>query len=179
MNNTQELRYLLSSIQKTKTYQDTNHNLLAINIAETKKNTLSYHQMSINNSDVAQIYLEQGLAYWSEQKWQDTIEACEKALDFNPNLTEAYKTVGNALQKIGKISDAIGYYARALEIEPDFAEIYANLGTLYAQQQQWQQAIKYYQQAIEIKPDFAAVYVQLAKIWKKIRSSRKCRTNVV
>lgn len=128
--------------------------------------------MNPHNSQIAQIYLEQGLAYWSEQKWRDAINACEKALSFDSNLVEAHKIAGNSWQKIGNIADAIGSYAKALEIEPDFAEIYANLGTLYAQQQQWQQALKYYQQAAELKPDFPGVYVQLAKVWKKLGHSQ-------
>ena len=128
------------------------------------------NKMTPTESNAAQIYLEQGLAYWAEQKWQETIEACQKAIALNPNLLEAHKTLGNALQKVGRLSEAIGHYARAIEIKPDFAEAYANLGTLYATQKKWEQALNYYEKALELKSDFPGVYRHLAKVWKNLGS---------
>ncbi|MDJ0576558.1 MAG: tetratricopeptide repeat protein [Xenococcaceae cyanobacterium MO_234.B1] len=128
------------------------------------------NKMTSTESNAAQIYLEQGLAYWAEQKWQETIEACQKAIALNPNLLEAHKTLGNALQKVGRLSEAIGHYARAIEIKPDFAEAYANLGTLYATQKKWEQALNYYEKALELKSDFPGVYRHLAKVWKNLGS---------
>ncbi|HHP7229819.1 MAG TPA: tetratricopeptide repeat protein, partial [Xenococcaceae cyanobacterium] len=126
------------------------------------------NQMTTAESHAAQIYLEQGLAYWTAEKWQETIAACQKAITLNPSLVEAHKTLGNALQKIGCIPEAIGHYARAIEIKPDFAEVYANLGSLYATQKNWQQALNYYEKALELKSDFPGVYRHLAKVWENL-----------
>ena len=133
------------------------------------------NKMTTTESNAAQIYLEQGLAYWAEQKWQETIEACQKAIELNPNLVEAHKTLGNALQKVGRLSEAMGHYARAIEIKPDFAETYANLGTLYATQKKWEQALNYYEKALELKSDFPGVYRHLAKVWKNLGSSENAQ----
>ena len=118
----------------------------------------------------SQICLEQAQAHWKAQRWQATIQACAKALALNPQLPQAQKLMGDALQRTGKSKEAIGYYHQALAIQPDFAEVYANLGTLYAQQEQWQQAIANYQQALKIKPDFAAVSRHLARCQSKIQA---------
>lgn len=118
----------------------------------------------------SQICLEQARAYWKAQQWQATIQACAKALALNPQLPQAQKLMGDALQKTGKAKEAIGYYQQALRVQPDFAEVYANLGSLYAQQQEWQQAINNYQQALKIKPDFTAVYRHLVRCQSKIQA---------
>lgn len=119
--------------------------------------------------DSAQSLLEQAQEYWRSQQWQATIEVCQQAIKLNRQLPQAYKLIGDALQKTGKATEAVNYYRQAIALQPDFAEVYANLGTLYAQQQQWQQAIKCYQQALKIDPDFTAVERHLARCQRQIR----------
>ncbi len=135
----------------------------------------SRRKMTNAESNAAQIYLEQGLAYWAEKKWQETVQACEKAISLNPDLAEAHKTLGNALQKANRLPEAMGHYARAIEIKPDFAEAYANLGSLYASQKKWEQAINYYEKALSLKSDFSGVYRHLAKVWENIGSPENAK----
>lgn len=116
--------------------------------------------------DEAQVCLQQAQAYWQEQNWQLTIQACAKALALNETLTDAHKLMGDALQRIGKTKEAIGYYLQAIAIEPDFAEVYANLGALYARDKQWDRAVAHYQKAIKSKPNFVAAYRLLAKVYQ-------------
>jgi tetratricopeptide (TPR) repeat protein len=125
------------------------------------------------SGQTVQIYLEQANSYLEEQKWDAAILACQEALKTSPELAEAYKIWGNALQRQGKISDAMGYYAKALMIAPDSPEIYANLGSVCAQKQKWQEALEYYHKAIELNPDFAGVYRNLAKVWTQLGESDK------
>ena len=126
-----------------------------------------------SKKEAAEIYVQQALAYGDEQKWQEAIQACQQAVNLVPNLAEAYKLWGNALQRMGQTADAMGYYAKALEIQPDLAEVYANLGSLYAQQKKWQEAQEYYQKAIVIKPEFAGAYRNLAKVWQQLGEPKK------
>ena len=116
--------------------------------------------------DAAQVCLDQAQAYWQMQQWQETIQACAKAIAINQRLAKAHKLMGDALQKTGQAQEAIGYYRQAIAIKANFAEAYANLGTLYAQQKQWEQAVTHYQQALKIKPEFFAVYRHLARVWQ-------------
>ena len=134
------------------------------------------NSMSDPTTNPAQIYVQQAQAYWQEQKWQQTIEACQKALAIEPKLVEAHKLIGNALQKTGKITEAMGYYAQAIEIKPDFAEVYANLGTIYAQQQKCDKAIAYYQKTLSIDPKLSGVYRNLARIWEQKQEPAKAQS---
>jgi O-antigen biosynthesis protein len=116
----------------------------------------------------ARVYLEQATSYCEEKKWAEAIQACQQALKIDPNLTEAYKTWGNVLQRMGNSTEALGYYAKALELQPELAEVYANVGSIYAQKEKWENAVAYYQKAIALNPKFAGAYRNIAKVWTKI-----------
>ncbi len=120
------------------------------------------------NLSVAQVYVQQALAYFEQKQWDKSIDACQEALRICPNLGEAYKVWGNCLQKSGNTTEAIGIYAKALEIQPDMAEIYCNLGSIYAKAKKWQQAIENYQKSTIIDPNSAAPYRNLARVWDEL-----------
>jgi O-antigen biosynthesis protein len=118
--------------------------------------------------EVAKIYTKQALAFCERQQWSEAITACKSALNICPNFAEAYKVLGNTLQRINQVPEAIGCYAKAILIQPDMAEAYANLGSLYAKQQKWSEALEYYQKSVAINPKCAGVYRSLAKIWEEL-----------
>ena len=132
--------------------------------------------------EAAEIYLQQAIAYYEASRWQEVVEACQNAVNAVPDLAEAYKLWGNALQKLGQPLEAMGYYAKALEIQPDMAEVYANLGSLYAQQQKWDKAEQYYRKAIVLKPDFSGAYRNLAKVLKQsgeLEKAKECESQLL
>ena len=130
------------------------------------------HLKSSNNPAVAQIYLQQAHSYEARGEWQSAIAACQKALNFAPELAEAHKTWGDNLVKSGNIIESLEHYATALAIKPDFAEVCLNLGSLSVKQQQWQLALNYFQQAIAINPNYAEAYRNLARIYKKLNQTQ-------
>ncbi|MDJ0569622.1 MAG: tetratricopeptide repeat protein [Pleurocapsa sp. MO_192.B19] len=117
---------------------------------------------------VAQVYVEQALAFFEHKQWDKSIAACKEALRVDPDMGEAYKVWGNCLQKSGNSAEAIGIYAKALEIQPNMAEIYCNLGSIYAKGKKWQRAIEHYQKSIIIKPHSATPYRNLARVWDEL-----------
>ncbi|GAB4233882.1 MAG: hypothetical protein Kow0049_17540 [Stanieria sp.] len=125
--------------------------------------------------EAAQVYLQQALDYCDRRNWQQAAIACKQATQLCPNLAEAYKIWGNALQRMGKTAEAMDCYAKAVEIQPDLAEVYAKVASLYAGQNKWQQAIEYYQKAIIIKPTFAEAYRNLAQISEQLNQSEKAQ----
>ncbi|MGL5795704.1 MAG: tetratricopeptide repeat protein, partial [Waterburya sp.] len=139
---------------------------ISSNLTTTSNKSLS--TTANNQSAVAQIYLQQAKSFEAQGEWQKAITACKEALDFEPQLAEAYKIWGDNLQKTAKTTEAMGYYAKALAIKPDYAEVCLNLGSLAWQQQQWQLALDYYQRAIAIQPGCASAYRNLARVYKKL-----------
>lgn len=118
--------------------------------------------------ETAQMFMQKALEFCDRKKWLEVAQACEQATSIMPEMAEAYKIWGNALQRLNRTAEAMQYYRKAVEIQPDLAEVYAGIAKLYAQQQKWQQAVEYYQKAIIIKPEFPSAYRNLANVWEQL-----------
>lgn len=127
--------------------------------------------------ETAQVYLQKALDHLEKQEWEQSALACKQATKILPNMAEAYKIWGNALQRMGKTAEAMSCYAKAVEIKPNLAQVYAGIADIYGQQKKWQQAIKHYQKAIIIKPS-AKVYRSLAEIWQQQGDSEQAQLNL-
>ena len=127
--------------------------------------------------ETAQVYIQKALDHLEQQEWEQSALACKQATKILPNMAEAYKIWGNALQRMGKTAEAMSCYARAVEIKPNLAEVYAGIADIYAQQGKLQQAIKHYQKAIIIRPS-ALVYRNLADLWQQLGDEDQSQLNI-
>ena len=157
--------------------QPTKKRILQISLNDDYGENELFSQVNTKTASIidetAKLYMQQALEHCDQQQWEQAAIACENATKIAPDMAEAYKVWGNALQRMGQTAEAMDCYARAVEIQPDLAEVYARIGSLYAQQKQWQQAIEYYQKAIIIRPSFAQAYRNLAEIWHLIGEPEK------
>ncbi|MGL4880507.1 MAG: tetratricopeptide repeat protein [Waterburya sp.] len=129
------------------------------------------------NWETAQVYLQKALEHTEKQEWEQAALACQQATQMLPEMAEAYKIWGNALQRMGKTGEAMSCYARAVEIQPNLAEVYSGIADIYTQQEKWQAAIKHYQKAIIIKPS-AEIYRSLANAWEQLGEPKKAQLNL-
>ena len=59
------------------------------------------------------------------------IEDCDKAIQLNPDLTDAYVVRGNAYRDKGKFDIAIMDYSKAIRLKPDYVDAYIVRGNAY------------------------------------------------
>ena len=50
-----------------------------------------------------------------------------KALELNPDYTEAYNNLGIILYRLGKIDEAVASYKKAIKLQPDYAMPWKNI----------------------------------------------------
>lgn len=127
--------------------------------------------------ETAQVYLQKALDHLEKEEWGQSALACQQATKILPEMAEAYKIWGNALQRMGNTAEAMACYAKAVEIKPNLAEVYAGLADIYAQQDKLQQAVKHYQKAIIIKPS-VEIYRKLAEVWQQLGDSEQAQFNL-
>ena len=127
--------------------------------------------------ETAQVYFQKALEHLEKEEWEQSALACKQATQIMPDMAEAYKIWGNALQRMGQTGEAMACYAKAVELKPNLAEVYAGIADIYAQQSKWQQAIKHYKKAIIIKPS-AKLYRKLAAVWQKVGETDKVEFNL-
>ena len=98
-----------------------------------------------------------GAAYMGLQNADKTIESYQKALQLNPNHTDAYNNMGTALYDQGRFDEAVKSYQNAVKLEPDFADAHYNLGNALKQTGELTKAIGSYKARLVINPDDAEV----------------------
>jgi TPR repeat/Glycosyltransferase family 9 (heptosyltransferase) len=63
-------------------------------------------------------------------RYQDTLESCEKAVSLAPDHAALHNNLGNALQEMGRFADALKSYDTATAISADYAEAHWNAGVV-------------------------------------------------
>ena len=82
----------------------------------------------------------------------------DKAIELNPQFSEAYYNRGNARRASDDHQGAITDYGKAIELNPQDAEAYNNRGNAKADSGNHQEAITDYDKAIELNPQDAKAY---------------------
>lgn len=86
-------------------------------------------------------------------KIPESARAKEKAVELDPNDTEALSNLGNTLRKLGRLNEAEAMYKRAITVAPGSAEAQSNLGVTLHELGKLNEAEECYQQAIALKPE--------------------------
>jgi len=92
-------------------------------------------------------------------KHQEAIDCCNKALEINPKLAEAWSIKGITLGNLGKLHEAITCFDKALEINPRNALAWNNKGVALDSLGKPQEALVCYDKALEINLRYANAWV--------------------
>lgn len=99
------------------------------------------------NKQLANIYLKDGQALLKENKFKETIAACEKSNEYVESAN-AYKLAASAATKLKDNAKAIGFYEKYLEVSPDAKDANAisfTVAALYQQANNKAKAIEFYE----------------------------------
>ena len=88
-------------------------------------------------------------------KLDEAIAHYRKALALNPQYSEAYDNLGEALAGKGAVKEAIAQFEKAVRLAPGYATARANLGMVLARTGQTDKAVFHLKKVVEDKPDAA------------------------
>ncbi len=115
---------------------------------------------------------------FSDAKYRDAIEEYESALEYNPELSEAYRYLGESyknLYKPGvdspdnmeKAEKALEALNKAFEIDPKNREIIHSLGNMYDMMRNLEEAEHYYLMILDLEPTNMENYYVVAGFYKR------------
>jgi tetratricopeptide (TPR) repeat protein len=99
---------------------------------------------------------------------EEARRAYARALELEPDLTEAHLNLGRLLQLAGHILDAAEHYRRALEVSGPDPTAAFNLGTALEDLGHWVGAIGAYRRTLRIDPGFADAHFNLARLYEQM-----------
>ncbi|HID57108.1 TPA: tetratricopeptide repeat protein [Candidatus Poribacteria bacterium] len=103
----------------------------------------------------ARVAYNEGVKLQKEAKYRKAINSFRKALELDPNLTEAYLNLAFCLQRMRRFDEAIKTLQQALQIKSDFVEARYNLGTLYLKLGWYPEAIEELEKVVKARPYMA------------------------
>lgn len=102
---------------------------------------------------------------YDQKKWQDTIDSCEKALEFEPGNPQAYAALGEALFSLNRSGESLKNLEKALSLDPENGTVHALLGKLYQEVGDEKRAIAEFEAADRFRPNDQDVIFRLYRIY--------------
>ena len=109
---------------------------------------------------LAQCHNNHGVELRNAKRWDDAINAYNRALALAPTLTIVRSNMIDALlqrakhhRELGNIDETIASYSELAALESGNSDAYSRLGQLYLEQNAYTQAIESFQSAYELKPN--------------------------
>jgi tetratricopeptide (TPR) repeat protein len=95
-------------------------------------------------------YFQKGSSLFQQSNFTDAIIQFDKAINLNPNYTEAYGDRGASKANLGQYEGAISDYQKAEEMGLNTSILYSNLGFAYYQIKQPEKALTHLEKALEL-----------------------------
>lgn len=98
---------------------------IAVSIYGNQTDAIHYFDTVLANADKVDentlyaAYVNKGIAYFEQQKYEEAIEMYDKALEINPGRLGAIVNKANALQEMKRYGEALSYFEQAHKITSD------------------------------------------------------------
>jgi tetratricopeptide (TPR) repeat protein len=87
-------------------------------------------------------------------KYNESIEAYDRAIELNQSYAAAWSHKGNAFSNLSRYNESLECYNKAIELDPKYAVAWNNKGAALSYQANYDDAIKAYDEAIRLDPQY-------------------------
>ena len=120
---------------------------------------------------IATHWYEIGRQAINAKRWNEALNAYNKAIEVNPNDASAYNNRGLAYHNLDKRNMAIADYDKAIELNPEYGDAFNNRGKTIAGLGDYKQAILNYDRAIELNQKNADAYYNRGYAYSRLGNS--------
>ena len=110
-----------------------------------------------------------------QSDYKEAIVFLKKAIELNPELSEAYYNLGISYERLGKHKDAIKVLKKTIELTPDDPNAYYALGYAYFQKKKYKEAIDALEHTISLQPNNAFAFKKLGSSYLKAGKKDKAQ----
>jgi tetratricopeptide (TPR) repeat protein len=146
--------------------------IVAVIFSVSSCNKMNINQLKANH------HFTKANGYFTESKYRLAIEEYEKALEFNPELTQAFRFLGESYknqysagdespENLEKAEKAIENLSVALEKEPSNIQIVHSLGDMYDRMQRFEDAESMFLRVLELDPTNMENYYVVAGFYNR------------
>jgi tetratricopeptide (TPR) repeat protein len=127
---------------------------------------ISLYQQSLELWPTAEAHTFLGWTYSFQQRYEDAIAECHKAIEVDPDFGNPYNDIGAYLIELERWEESIPWFHKALKA-PRYESYFFphfNLGRVYEHLKQWKQAERCYRAALELNPNYRLAHVALKRL---------------
>jgi tetratricopeptide (TPR) repeat protein len=151
---------------------------IAVLFALTACQNISYGKLAAN------YHFGRANSFFRENQYRKAITEYEATLKYNPNLTQAYRFLGESYKQLYKPGidtplnkdlekKTLDALTKAYEIEPNNKDIIYSLGDMYDKLKDFDKAEKLYLRIIELQPENMSNYYVVAEFYKRYSADNK------
>lgn len=114
------------------------------------------YRQSIHSHPTAEAHTFLGWTYSFQQRYEEAIAECERAIAVDPEFGNPYNDIGAYLITLGRFDEAIPWLERATRARRYEAHHYPhfNLGRVYLYKGMLKKAVEEFEQALAIEPNY-------------------------
>ncbi len=112
-----------------------------------------------NESESSMYWFMQGLSLYNQEKFSESLDAYEKALQLDPKDSEAWNNKGIDLGLLGRYEDALDAFKNAISLNESYAQAWYNMGVIYDFKGDYYTAVQAYKRATQIDPEYQKAFV--------------------
>ncbi len=109
-----------------------------------------YLKNLISFKKTPELYYTYGNVQKKLKKYQDAIFSFNKAIELNPNFSEAYNNLGTTKKLINEREEAIICFKKSISLKKNNIEALINLATIYRENNNYEDLINIYNQILEL-----------------------------
>lgn len=109
-----------------------------------------------------------GQALADTGRFEQAVEAYNRALKITPGNPSTHRHLGQALSQMGRTEEALESYRKAIQIDPLDAVTYSNIGLILEGQEDHDEAIAHFRKAIQLDANLASTYNNLSQALRKL-----------
>lgn len=132
------------------------------------------YQKSIAAQPTAEAHTFLGWTYSFQQRVDEAIAECRRAIEIDPDFGNPYNDIGAYLIEQGKLAEAIPWFEKARlapRYEPRHYPCF-NLARVYMAQGRWSEAEEELEEALRLNPDYELARRALARLRERRESAR-------
>jgi tetratricopeptide (TPR) repeat protein len=95
-----------------------------------------------------------GFALCNQEKYSESLDAYNKALELDPKDFEAWNNKGIDLGLLGRNDEALEAFKNAVALNESYAEAWYNMGVIYDFKGYYYTAVQAYKKATQINPSY-------------------------